>query len=81
MFDKLLTDHNNIFIYEETTYINSLGFYLVNYANKKNYKGNINIFAIPDEYVKQGKKEEILQLLELDDISISNKIIENINKN
>ena len=74
IFDNLLKEYKNIFIYEETTYINSLGSYLVNYANKKDYQGNIDIFAIPDEYVKQGKKEEVLKLLELDEKSITKKI-------
>ena len=74
MFNNLLKEYKYIFIYEETTYINSLGSYLVNYANNKDYKGNIDIFAIPDEFIKQGKKEEVLKLLELDEKSITNKI-------
>ena len=80
LFDKLLKEYKNIFIYEETTYINSLGSYLVNYANEKKYQGNINIFAIKDEYVKQGKKEEVLKLLGLDEKSITTKIKRIINK-
>lgn len=74
LFNQLLNEYQNIFIYEETTYINSLGSYLVNYANQKQYKGNIHIFAIKDEYIKQGKKEQILKQLELDEQSITNKI-------
>ena len=80
LFNQLLNECQNIFIYEETTYINSLGSYLVNYANEKHYKGNIKIFAIKDEFIKQGKKEEILKLLELDEISITNKIKDIMNK-
>ena len=82
MFDNILKEYNNIFVYEETTYINSLGSYLVNYASNNNYKGNIKVFAIKDEYIKQGKKEEILKYLELDEKSIINKIkkeIKNMN--
>jgi 1-deoxy-D-xylulose-5-phosphate synthase len=74
LFDKILHEYKNIFIYEETTYINSLGTYLLMYANEKQYQGNINIFAIKDEYIKQGKREEVLKLLELDEKSITNKI-------
>jgi len=74
IFDKLLKQYKNIFIYEETTYINSLGSYLLMYANEKKYRGNIKVFAIKDEFIKQGKREEILKLLELDEKSISNKI-------
>lgn len=81
LYNKILKEYQNIFIYEETTYINSLGSYLVNYANEKKYKGNIEIFAIKDEYVKQGKREEILSQLELDEKSITNKIKKIINNN
>ena len=56
------------------TEINSLGSYLVNYANKKNYQGNIKSFGIKDEFIKEGKKEELLKLLELDEKSIVKKI-------
>ena len=81
LFNDLLKEYKNIFIYEETTIINSLGSYLVNYANEKKYQGNIHIFGIKDEYVKQGKKEEILKLLELNESSITKKIKNIINKN
>ena len=75
LFNKLLKEYKNIFIYEETTYINSLGSYLINYAEEKVYKGNINLFAIKDEFIKQGKREEILKQLELDEKSITKKIL------
>lgn len=80
MFKSILKEYKNIFIYEETTYINSLGSYLVNYANKEKYNGNIEVFAIKDEYIKQGKKAEVLKLLELDESSITKKIKNTINK-
>jgi len=80
MFKEILKEYKNIFIYEEMTYINSLGTYLINYANKEKYKETIEIFAIKDEYIKQGKKEEVLKLLELDEKSISNKIKKIMNK-
>ena len=75
MFDEILMSYKNIYIYEEATYINSLGSYLINYANEKKYKGNIKLFAIEDEYVLQGKKSEVLKRLGLDPKSIEEKII------
>ena len=78
LFNKILKEYKNIFIYEEQTKINSLGSYLINYANNKNYKGNIKLFAIEDEYIKQGKKEEVLKELNLDTDSIINRIKENM---
>ena len=80
MFDEILKNYKNIFIYEEQTYINSLGSYLVNYANEKNYKGNIKVFAIPDKYVLQGAKKEVLKELGLDEETISKKIIDSVKK-
>ena len=74
MFENILDKYKNIYVYEEVTYINSLGSYLVNYANEYGYKGKIKVFAIPDEFVLQGKKNEVLKKLELDTISIENKI-------
>ena len=76
LFLELLNNYKYIFIYEEQTYINSLGSYLVNYANEHSYHGNILIFAIPDKYIEQGKKEEVLKRLQLDPESIVKKIKE-----
>ena len=78
LFNKVLKEYKNIFIYEEQTEINSLGSYLINYANNNNYKGNIKLFAIKDEYIKQGKKDEVLKELSLDETSIINRIKENM---
>ena len=78
MYKNILNKYKYIFIYEEQTYINSLGTYLVNYANELDYNGKIKIFAIQDEYVKQGKKEEVLKRLGLDPDSIIKKIKKNM---
>ncbi len=74
MFNDILDNYKSIYVYEESMYINSLGSYLVNYANEHGYKGNIKVFAIPDEFVLQGKKSEVLKRLELDPESIEEKI-------
>jgi len=78
MFNNILTKYKNIFIYEEQTEINSLASYLINYAIKQEYEGNIKIFGIKDEYINQGKKEDIFKELELDVHSIVDKIMKNI---
>lgn len=80
LFNQILDKYQNIYVYEEVTIINSLGSYLVNYANNKNYHGNIKPFGIKDEFIKEGKKEELLKLLELDEESIVKKIKLDINK-
>ena len=78
MFKNILKKYKNIFIYEEQTNINSLGSYLVNYANECHYQGNIKVFAIPDKYIKEGSKTETLKSLGLDSQTISKKIKENM---
>ena len=78
IFKSILKKYKNIFIYEEQTYINSLGSYLVNYANELNYQGKIVIFAIPDKYIKEGSKIETLKSLGLDAKTITKKIKENM---
>ena len=78
MYKDILKKYKHIFIYEEQTYINSLGSYLVNYANDANYQGDIQVFAIPDKYVKEGSKPETLKSLKLDPESITDKIKENM---
>lgn len=80
MFDEILSKYKNIFIYEEQTIINSLGSFLVNYANSKGYKGNIKVYAIEDKYIEQGSKEEVLKVLHLDEDSIIKRIKEDIKK-
>ena len=34
LFNQILDKYQNIYVYEEVTIINSLGSYLINYANK-----------------------------------------------
>ena len=78
LYLKILKEYHNIFIYEEQTAINSLGSYLINYATNQGYHNNIHLFAIPDEYVLQGSKEETLKELSLDEDSIIKRIKENM---
>ena len=55
--------------------VGSLGSYLKTITNK-----NITIFGIPDTFVLQGKREELLKELELDTNSIYKKIKNEIRK-
>ena len=70
MFKSILKKYKKIYVYEEQMKTNSLGEYLVNYANEHNYKGKIKVLAIEDKFVKQGKKEELLEYLKLDVASV-----------
>ena len=66
---KILEKNKPIFVYEESMEIGSLGSYLKTKTNS-----NITIFGIKDNFVMQGKREELLKELELDVKSIYNKI-------
>ena len=80
MYQQILNDYQHIFIYEEATTINSLASYLIQYATNQKYSGKITSYGIPDEYVLQGEKNDIIKKLELDEISISKKIKKEIDK-
>lgn len=80
MFEDILKQYRYIFIYEEQTMINSLGAYLVNYANNCGYTGHIKIFAIDDHFIEQGKKEEVIKTLGLDVRTVGREIKRTIKK-
>ena len=80
MFKSLMEEYKNIFIYEEVSAINSLGSFLVNYAEENNYKGNIKVYAVGDEFVTQGSKDVVIKRLGLDPETIAERIQENIKK-
>lgn len=77
MFDEILSRNKPIYIYEETASIGSLGERLCTYATNKKIKANITTFSIEDKFVEQGSTSQILEKLELDVESITNKIKDN----
>lgn len=74
-FNKIIEKKKPIFVYEESMKIGSLGSYLTTLTNK-----DITIYAIEDEFVKCGSREELLVYLELDSKSIINKIRKKLKK-
>ena len=64
-----------IFVYEESTSIGSLGSYL-----KTKYSKDITCFGIPDIFVKQGCRSDILKELNLDSETIKTKIEDKLKK-
>ena len=69
-YNRILAKNKPIFVYEESMKIGSLGSYLQEISDQK-----VNIFAVEDQFVPQGKREEILKELELDIDSIFKKIV------
>ena len=70
-FDEEMMNRINIpiFVYEEVTEIGSLGSLL-----KNKYANVIDTYAIPDKFIKQGKREELLKEIELDYSNVKEKI-------
>ena len=68
-FDKIIKKNKPIYVYEESMKIGSLGSYLKTKTN-----ANIEILAIDDEFVLQGKRSELLKELKLDSNSVYEKI-------
>lgn len=74
-FKKIVSKNKPIFVYEESMEIGSLGSYLKTFTDSE-----IKIFAIKDEYVYQGKRNELLKRLNLDIDSIYKRIKKELKK-
>jgi 1-deoxy-D-xylulose-5-phosphate synthase len=64
-----------IFTYEEVTEIGSLGSYL-----KDKYSNVIETYAIPDKFIAQGKRDELLKEIELDYLNVKERIEDKLKK-
>lgn len=74
-FNRILSKNKPIFVYEESMKIGSLGSYLKTKTNK-----SIIIYAIEDEFVYQGKRNELLDRLNLSSKDIYKKIKKELKK-
>lgn len=74
-FNKIIKKGKPIFVYEESMKIGSLGSYLKTLTNE-----NIEIFGVEDNFVLQGKRNEILKTCGLDEDTIISKIKKNLRK-
>lgn len=71
MFNEITNKNKPIFVYEESMQIGGLGSYLSSITDKV-----IITYAIKDEFVNEGTREELLEYLGLDTDTIYNKIKE-----
>lgn len=72
---KRITDKQKpIFIYEESQLQGGFGSSVLEHMALHNLNSNVILFGIPDQYVEQGTKEELLQELQLDPLTIIQKI-------
>ena len=74
---KMLVKQNKpVFVYEEVVNTGSLGSEIAKYLLEQGFNNIYENYAVPDEFIKQGKRNEIIDLLHLD----KNSIIKNIEK-
>src|SRR5574344_49010 len=78
MFERILKTGKPIFIYEEASYMGSLGQMLCSYAVTHGYKNDIICYAIKDKFIVQGNYDIIIKKLELDVNSVYEKIKERL---
>lgn len=71
MFNEITKKNKPIFVYEESMQIGGLGSYLGSITDKE-----IITYAIKDEFVNEGTREELLEYLGLDTDTIYNKMKE-----
>lgn len=72
--EELFKKQKPIFVYEEVAKIGSLGQLLCEYALEKGYYNQIILLSIPDLFIEQGSKEELLKELNLDINSVYQRI-------
>ena len=63
-------------VYEEVVSTGSLGSEIAKYLLEQGFNNIYENYTVPDEFIKQGKRNEIIKLLHLD----KNSIIKNIEK-
>ena len=74
---KMLVKQNKpVFVYEEVVSTGSLGSEIAKYLLEQGFNNIYENYTVPDEFIKQGKRNEIIKLLHLD----KNSIIKNIEK-
>jgi len=83
ILDEIIENGKYLFVYEESSLIGSLGSMISTYMVKHNSKVPTKLFAIPDEFVEQGTRDEIIEKIHLDEKNISEEIercVTNVNR-
>lgn len=76
---EIVKQKKPVFVYEEVTSIGSLGSEIAKYLLECEFKSIFYDYAIKDEFIKQGKKEEVIKFLKLDNGSIIKDIEKRLN--
>jgi 1-deoxy-D-xylulose-5-phosphate synthase len=78
MLQDVFTNYPDIVTIEEAVRIGGFGSGVLEFANANNYKNNIHVFAIADEFIEQGSNSQLQQIAKIDCDSITNILKERI---
>ena len=74
LLDNIFSSFDKIITVEDGTVTGGFGTAILEYAAEKNYKGNIAVLGIPDQFIDHGTVEELQKIYKLDVASIKEKI-------
>lgn len=80
MIDDLVKKHTHIITIEENSKIGGFGSGISEYFADKNYKNDLKIIGLPDEYIEHGTQEELHKVVKLDPESLAKQIMDFIKK-
>ena len=77
LLHSIFKSYSTIFTIEDGTIKGGFGSEILEFASKHNYKNNIKLLGIPDEFIEQGHIDELQSIAKIDVKSLIN-LIENI---
>lgn len=75
LLHEIFKSHNKVITVEDGTIIGGLGSAVIEFMNDHNYKASVKRLGIPDEFIPQGKPDELMKICGYD----MNGIIEAVN--
>lgn len=74
LLHRIFATYSRIITVEDGTVKGGLGSSILEFASKNNYKNNISILGIPDEFIHQGTVDELHKIAKIDSESIVQEI-------
>ncbi|WP_223034642.1 1-deoxy-D-xylulose-5-phosphate synthase [Hanstruepera marina] len=79
LLHEIFSNYTKIITIEDGAVVGGFGSSVLEFANKNNYKNDINVLGIPDEFIEHGTIQELQTSIGLDSKSLSkyiNKLLE-----
>ncbi len=70
LLHSIFKEYENIVTIEDGTIIGGFGSAIAEFKSKYNYKNNVDVLGIPDEFIEQGKIDELQTLCEINSESL-----------